>query len=73
MSKEKKNKLIQSYAVNEKRGKALKDKTIELFMKDQSRIIKESEIISYLIDEGLEIIDIDHHGLFINEQKDEEK
>ncbi len=71
MKKTKKNKYIQSYAINEERGKALKDKTIELFIKDKREIIKESVLISFLIDNALELIDIDHHGLFINTELEE--
>ncbi len=66
-----KNKLVKSVGINEKRAKKLQQKAIELMIKEKIPI-RESEIIAFLIDNALELIDIDNQGLFINTELEEE-
>lgn len=58
---------IQTIGINPKRSKLLEKKAIELIVKSQ-RQVKESEIVTFLIDEMLDRVDIDHHGLYIAEE-----
>lgn len=65
----KKRNTIQSVTINPERGRALKDKSIDLFDK-QREIIKESQIVAFLIDNALELVDIDEHGLYLKQNED---
>lgn len=60
-------KKIQMFRVNEKRAEKLREKAIELTIKSKE-IVKESEIINYLIDEYTEKVDIDKNGFYIEEE-----
>lgn len=64
-----KTKLVRSVGINEKRAMRLQKKAIELMIKEKV-LIKESEIVAFLLDEALDLIDIDHHGLFIKEKEE---
>lgn len=63
---------IKSVGINPKRGKDLEKKSIELIIKAKKQV-RESEIVNFLIDEMLERVDIDDHGLFIKEEKEEKE
>ncbi len=65
-----KNKLVKSVGINEERARRLQQKAVELMIKEKV-LIKESEVVAFLIDEALELVDIDHHGLFINTDLEE--
>lgn len=60
-------KKIQMFRVNEDRADKLREKAVEMTVKSKE-IIKESELINFLIDEFLERIKIDKDGLFIEEE-----
>lgn len=62
-------KLIKSVGINEKRAKALQQKAVELMIK-QKIIIKESEIIAFMIDELLDNVKIDNNGLYYEENEE---
>lgn len=60
--------LITSVRLREDRAQALKDKSVELTIKTRN-IIKETDIVNYLIDECLENVDIDDLGFAMNEER----
>lgn len=62
-------KLVKSVGFNEQRAKALQDKATELIVKSKTAI-KESEIIHFMVDNMLEMIDIDEYGMFIIEDEE---
>jgi len=59
-------KLITAIRIRKDRAEALREKSIELTMK-KKEIIKEADIVNYLIDECLENLDIDDLGMEIKE------
>lgn len=59
-------KIIQSLRIRKDRAEKLREKSIELTLR-KKEIIKESDIINYLIDECLEMIDIDDLGMKIDD------
>lgn len=61
-------KKIEMFRVKPERAEKLREKAIELTIKSKE-IIKESELINYLIDEFTERIDIDKEGLLIKDDE----
>ena len=59
---------IQTVGINPTRSKALEKKAVELIVKSKKNL-KESEIVNFLIDELLDRVDIDEHGLFITDDE----
>ena len=62
--------VIKNVRIREDRAKLLKNKALELTIKKED-YIRESDIINYLIDDCLEKIDIDIHGIYLNTEKEE--
>ncbi len=62
----KKNSMIR---VRDDRADKLREKAIELTI-ESKELIKESEIVNYLIDEFIERVKIDKNGLFVDEEKE---
>lgn len=60
---------IKSIAVNHERGTLLQQKATELIIKSKSAI-KESEVVNFMIDNMLDLIDIDEYGMFIIEDEE---
>ena len=60
--------LITGVRLRKDRAQALKDKSVELTIKTRN-IVKETDIVNYLIDECLENVDIDDLGFSINEER----
>lgn len=61
------SKLVKAVRIREDRGEKLREKAIELTIK-QKEHIREAEIVNYLIDEILERIDVDKDGLYLKEE-----
>ena len=55
---------IKSVAINPERGAALQQKATELIIKSKTAV-KESEIVSFMIDNMLDLIDMDDLGMLI--------
>lgn len=64
-------KLIKTVGINEQRGEALREKAVELMLKSKTPV-KESEIVHYMIDNLLDYIDIDQHGIYFVEDEEKE-
>ena len=62
-------KKIQMLRINTERAEKLREKAIDLTIKSKE-IVKESEIINYLIDEFTNRIDIDKDGFFVAEDNE---
>ena len=60
-------KLITAMRIREDRAEILREKAIELTIK-QKEHIKEVEIVNFLIDAFVERMDVDQNGLFIKEE-----
>lgn len=60
---------IKSVAFNEARGRLLQEKATELIVKSKTAV-KESEIIHFMVDNMLDMIDIDQYGMFIIEDEE---
>jgi len=56
------SKIITAVRIKKERAEDLKEKSIELTVK-RKEIIRESDLVNFLIDEYLETIDIDNFGL----------
>lgn len=65
-------KKISMFRIREDRADMLREKAVELTVK-KKEIVKESELINFLIDEFVERIDIDQNGIFVDEEKEDEK
>ncbi|MDP1615681.1 MAG: hypothetical protein Q8L68_07765 [Methylococcales bacterium] len=63
-------KKVSMFRIREDRADILREKAVELTIK-KKEIIKESELINFLIDEFAERIDIDQNGLFVDEEEEE--
>jgi len=61
-------KKVSMFRIREDRADILREKAVELTVK-KKEIIKESELINFLIDEFAERIDIDQNGLFVDEEE----
>jgi hypothetical protein len=61
-------KIISGIRLRADRAEALREKAIELTVK-QKEMIKESDLINYLIDEFTERLDIDKDGFFVKEEE----
>jgi len=59
-------KLITAIRIRKDRAELLRDKSVELTVK-KKEIIKEADIVNYLIDECLEKLDVDDLGMEIKE------
>lgn len=59
--------VITGLRLRKDRAEKLREKAINLTIK-KKEIIKETEIVNYLIDEFLENIDIDDYGLFVKSE-----
>ncbi len=62
-------KKISMIRVRDDRADKLREKAIELTI-ESKELIKESEIVNYLIDEFIERVKIDKNGLFVDEEKE---
>jgi hypothetical protein len=62
-------KLITAVRIREDRAEKLREKAIELTVK-QKEYIKEADIINYLIDELIERVNADKDGLYIEDEKE---
>lgn len=71
MKKNRPGKIITGVRLRPDRADKLREKAIELTIKRQ-QIIKETDIVNYLIDECLDSVDIDDLGLKINQDLLEE-
>lgn len=61
-------KLISGTRIRPDRAEKLRDKSIDLTIKQKERIT-ETDLINFLIDEFAERIDIDQNGLFVDEEE----
>lgn len=64
-----KSKVITGIRLRKDRAEALKEKSIELTIK-KKEIIKESDLVNYLIDLYVDRLDIDKDGLLIKEEEE---
>ena len=62
-------KKISMIRIRDDRADKLREKAIELTI-ESKEMIKESEIVNYLIDEFIERVKIDKNGLFVDEEKE---
>ena len=62
-------KTISGVRLRKERAEALREKSIELTIK-KKEVIKESDLINFLIDEFTERLDIDKEGIFVKEDEE---
>ncbi len=62
-------KLITAVRIREDRAEKLREKAIELTIK-QKEHIKEADLVNFLIDGMLERINVDREGLYLEEEKE---
>lgn len=60
-------KIISGVRLRNDRAEALREKAIELTVK-QKEIIKETDLVNFLIDEFVEKIDLDKDGFFVKDE-----
>jgi len=62
-------KLITGVRIRKDRAEALKEKAMELTVKRKDYII-EADLVNFLIDEFVNRLDVDEHGLLVKEEKE---
>lgn len=62
-------KKVSMIRIREDRADKLREKAVELTI-ERKELIKESELVNYLIDEFVERIKIDQNGLYVEEEKE---
>lgn len=62
-------KKVSMIRIRDDRADKLRDKAVELTI-ERKELIKESELVNFLIDEFVERIKIDQNGLYVEEEKE---